>query len=157
MNYFRDCELSRYAENRGIPARNKFIAGITTHRYLDYICTMNFNRKITAILFALLALYMSVCIPAGTGREWQEIPVEHEATLLVMKPMQTIFIHESFEVQLTGEGWKTGMRIPGLLFRRTGGIQVPMPLPGFRKIFVYHPETYTYSKSVLLYPFHEFL
>ena len=118
---------------------------------------MNFKRKISAILFALLAVYMGVCMPAGTGKEWQEIPVEHGATLLVMQPIQTIFIHESFEVQLAGEGWKTGIRIPGLLFRRLGDMQIPPPLPGFSKIFVYHPETYTYSKSVLLFPFHEFL
>lgn len=109
------------------------------------------------MLFAILAVYMSLCIPSGTGKEWQEIPGEHQPTLLVMQPMQSIFIHESFEVQLAGEGWKTGIRIPGLLFRRTGSIQMPPPLPGFRKIFVYNPETYTYSKSVLLYPFHEFL
>lgn len=129
----------------------------TIRHNLDYICTMNFKRKITAILFALLAVYMSICIPVRTGKEWQEIPVENVATLLVMQNVQNIFIQEGFAVQLSSEGWKTEIRIPGLLFRRSAGIQVPPVLPGFRKIFVYHPETYTYSKSVLLYPFHEFL
>lgn len=118
---------------------------------------MNFRRKITAILFVILSVYMSLCIPAGTGKAWQEVPGEQTTALLVLQPLQTFFVHHSSEVQPAGEGWKSEIRIPGLLFRRMGGIQLPVPLPGFRQIFIYHPETYTYSKSVLLYPFHEFL
>ncbi len=118
---------------------------------------MNLRRKIAAVFFALLITLISIAYPVVPSYEWTEVHTEKQVILLVESSLQRInFIQETSTADVAA-GWKSEVKIPGYSLRN---VNFTFGQPGFQsigKIFVSDINGYRPCKSLLLFPFHDFL
>jgi hypothetical protein len=118
---------------------------------------MNFQRKITAVFFALLITLISIAYPVVPSYEWTEVQTEERVVLLVESSLQKLNLIQETTCSDVTAGWKSQVKIPGFYKRN---VNFTFGQPEFQcvgKIFVSDINGYRPCKSLLLFPFHNFL
>jgi hypothetical protein len=118
---------------------------------------MNFHRKITAVFFALLITLISIAYPVVPSNEWTEVQTEERVILLVESSLQKLNFIQKTSSSEVATGWKSEVNIPWFNQRN---VNFTFGQPEFQcvgKIFVSDINGYKPCKSLLLFPFHDFL
>lgn len=119
---------------------------------------MNFTRKISVYMLAMLITYIGMSFPLTLTAEIQtENTGDLRVTWFEQAPAAPVYFIQEKASPVVATGWKTQIRLPGLdLFYDLYQTSEP-ELTLVRKIYVVDLHRYTPCKSLLLYPFHDFI
>jgi hypothetical protein len=118
---------------------------------------MHFKQKIVAFFFAALITYIGVTHPVVPSYVTLENTTGESTIFWIEKlPDANYFLQESIPSSAV-PGWKTEFKIPGLFFRNLNFTFAQQRLPGFKKIFFQDVSYFSPCKSLLLFPYHDFL
>jgi hypothetical protein len=119
---------------------------------------MMVSRKISALFFALLVIFFSGTYYSTAHNLLKECGFEgSEGIFFISAADQTVnfFLHQKSSPS-SYQGWKTDVRVSGLWALNTLFCESPQRKV-IRKILVINSISYTPCKSVIIFPFHEFL
>jgi hypothetical protein len=119
---------------------------------------MKWQQKIAVYFLAMLILYIGIGYP--TISAYEVAPESREDTTLSYiepAPVCTVILVQEKPATLPSGGWKTSVRIPGFAYYDEN-IHAQYPeLTVIGKILVVDAESFYPCKSLLLFPFHDFI
>jgi len=119
---------------------------------------MKFHQKIAVHFLAALILFIGAGIPMVSAFDDGQIPHENfNVAYIEPFPAAPLFLIQQKPVTLVSTGWETSMKIPGFGFS-IQNLHLPNPqLAEIGHVLVLDLNTYYPCKSLLIFPFHDFI
>lgn len=119
---------------------------------------MKMQQKIAVYFLASLILFIGAGLPMVSAFEVAPFPKE-DTSVSYIEPMPTapLILILQKPATLVCSGWESSLKIPGLGFYNLN-LYIPSPvLTAVGQIYVVDPDSYYPCKSLLIFPFHDFI
>ncbi len=119
---------------------------------------MKMQQKIAVYFLAALILFIGAGLPIVSAFEVAPIHKEiSTASYIEPEPAAPLILIQQKPAELLSAGWESSLKIPGFEFYNLNDLNPYPELTPVGQIFVVDLETFNPCKSLLIFPFHDFI